>query len=246
MKTTSIGKILLVTFFVSLIMGFAFSGKKSIGKINFILGTRGDIKVYHSDFKNWLDARLFSPVYHGDHFKTLSESRCEIKLEDRSTIRIGENADFVLNKNDLAAENNSVLKKGSIWANIKQLFRKGGFKIRTPTAVCAVRGTIYRIDADSSTKVSVYKGTVDVGPVWMAQGDSKINKPPIYDKPHEVPGPTEVPGPFEVTLDQWVKIVAGQQIEIRSDGKYYKSKINTQADDKNDWVKWNKMRDSME
>jgi hypothetical protein len=49
-----------------------------------------------------------------------------------------------------------------------------------------------------------------------------------------------------VSLDQWVRIVAGQQIEVRADGKYYKSKIDNQIDQKDDWVAWNRQRDGVE
>lgn len=50
----------------------------------------------------------------------------------------------------------------------------------------------------------------------------------------------------EVSLDQWVRIVAGQQIEVRADGKYYQSKINNQLDQQDDWVAWNRQRDGVE
>ncbi|OQX95595.1 hypothetical protein B6I21_04580 [candidate division KSB1 bacterium 4572_119] len=226
-------------------IGFVRSDKKSIGKVNFVLGGRGDIKVNHQGQRTWSNARLFSPVYNGDRFRTLSESRCEIRLAKKGTIRIGENADFTFKHDPITGKGNSTLKKGRFWASIKGLFKQNRFQIRTPTAVCSIRGTIYRIDADSSTKVLVYDGAVDVGPAWMGEDDSTKNtrQTPRFQKPVEVQGPTVVPGPFEVTLDQWVRIVAGYQIEVRADGKYNKTKIDKNTDQEDDWVKWNKQRD---
>jgi hypothetical protein len=49
-----------------------------------------------------------------------------------------------------------------------------------------------------------------------------------------------VPGSFEVSRDQWIQIVAGQQIEVKADGKDYKSKIDQQSDQEDEWVKWNR------
>jgi len=212
-----------------------------------MLGDKQDIKVHHPGYTSWLNARLFSPIYNGDRLKTLSESRCEIKLNKKGVIRIGENADFTLKPAAPGRTSNSVLRKGRLWASIKGLFNRKRFQIRTPTAVCSVRGTIYRIDADSSTKVLVYDGAVDVGPLSFANEDSARlqQQQPKIQKPFEIPGPTQVPGPFEVSLEEWVRIVAGQQIEVRADGKYYKSKIDENVDADDAWVKWNKQRDEM-
>ena len=34
--------------------------------------------------------------------------------------------------------------------------------------------------------------------------------------------------------------------EVLADGKYYKSKINKQLDQQDDWVKWYRQRDGLE
>ena len=242
MKIKIIIKAILIFIITFLVSGFSQYRLQSIGRINFLLGDRGDIRVQHPGFNSWMNVRLYSSVFSDDHFKTKTESRCEIKLRDNSIVRIGENADFILKKDKSSEENICILNAGRIWANIKKLFKP--FQIKTPTAVCAVRGTIYRVDADSSTKVLVYQGEVEVAPLWVAQGDTSQIKQKIPSQQlHEIPGPREVSGPFEVTLDQWIKIIAGFKIEIRPDGKFYKSKINEKEEQDNAWVRWNKSRD---
>ena len=227
-------------------MGFAPLDHKPMGKINFILGAPGDILINRTGNTEWVNARLFSRVHNGDKIKTQEESRCELKLNDDSIIRIGEKTNFTLQKDEKNNKFNTEIKIGRLWANIKRLSKKSKFYLRTPTAVCSIRGTIYRVESDSTTKVMVYEGVVDVGPLNYANSDTtlpKLQQP--LQRPHEIPGPTEIPGPFEVSLDQWVRIVAGQQIEVRADGKYYKSKIDKEIDDKDDWVEWNKKRDAI-
>jgi hypothetical protein len=250
MNKRNIALIMLILVFMSMYLGFSQTRNKSIGRINFILGDKQDIKVHHPGFRNWLRARLYSPVYDGDRLKTLSESRCEIKMNQKGVIRIGENADFTLKPASPGRKSSSVLRKGRLWASLKGLFNRRRFQIRTPTAVCSVRGTIYRIDADSSTKVLVYDGSVDVGPLSFADDDSTKQQlqqqQPLLRKPTQIPGPSQVPGPFEVSLEDWVRIVAGQQIEVRADGKYHKSKIDNNVDADDEWVKWNKTRDKVE
>jgi hypothetical protein len=227
--------------------GFIRMDSQSIGKINFILGGQDDVSIQRAGEPGWKSAKLYSSILDGDQIKTKNESRCETKLNDRSIIRIGENTTFSFAADQLEKNVSAELKTGRIWANIRKLSIRNSFHVRTPTAVCAVRGTIYRIDADSTTKVMVYQGSVDVGPLWAVKSDStQPQERKTFQPPHQVQGPVQVPGPFEVSLDQWVRIVAGQQIEVRPDGKYYKTKINNQVDQKDDWVAWNRQRDGME
>ena len=227
--------------------GFVRMDSQSIGKINFILGGQDDIRILRAGKSDWQNARLYSSIYNGDQIKTQAETRCETKLNDRSIIRIGENTTFSFAADQLEKNVTAEIKAGRVWANIRKLSIRNNFQIKTPTAVCAVRGTIYRIDADSTTKVMVYQGSVDVGPLWAVKNDTaQSREQKTFQPPHQVQGPVQVPGPFEVSLEQWVRIVAGQQIEVRADGKYYKSKIDNQHDQKDDWVAWNRQRDGME
>ena len=246
MRTATVIKILFPSLILIATAGFIPAKKSSIGKINFILGGKNDVAIIRSGMSNWQEAKLYSSIYKGDRIKTSKESRCETKLYDQSVIRIGENTTFIFKDDKLNNNFSTEIKKGRLWANIRKISRRTKFQVRTPTAVCSIRGTIYRIDADSSTKVMVYRGAVDVGPLWAVKSDStQPGGQRTIKAPYEVPGPTQVPGPFEVTLDQWVRIVAGYQIEVRNDGKYYKSKINNQADEQDDWVMWNKQRDGI-
>ncbi len=247
MKNAAIFKIFLLSIVVITIAGFIPSSRTSIGKINFILGNSNDVTIMRTGHSAWENAKLYSSIYNGDQIKTNKESRCETKLHDQGIIRIGENTTFTFQKDKLNNKFSAEISCGRLWANIRKLNRRSSFQVRTPTAVCSIRGTIYRIDADSSTKVMVYQGAVDVGPLWAVKADtSSSRRSIIHQPPFEVPGPTQVPGPFEVSLDQWVQIVAGQQIEVRSDGKYHKSKIDEKHDKEDEWVNWNKGRDGIE
>ena len=247
MKTAALFKILFLLIVILVISGFVPANRASIGKINFILGSTNDVTVMRSGKSDWENAKLYSSIYNGDQIKTNKESRCETKLHKQGIIRIGENTTFSFRQDQPNNNFSTEIKTGRLWANIKKLVSRSNFHVRTPTAVCSIRGTIYRIDADSSTKVMVYQGTVDVGPLWAVKTDtSSARERKTYQPPYEVPGPTQVPGPFEVSLDQWIRIVAGQQIEVRADGKYHKSKINEEIDQEDEWVRWNKERDGMD
>ncbi|MBN2011007.1 FecR domain-containing protein [candidate division KSB1 bacterium] len=238
------GKLIGIIGILPLMIG---AGENNVGNVNFILGGANDVRILKTGQDQWRPAHLYAPVTNGDQVQTQNESRCEIKMIDKSLIRIGENSNFTVT--DIKQENqrNTSLSWGKIWMNIKSLAQKETFYVKTPTAVCSIRGTIFRVDSDSTTRIAVYDGKVDVGPKSMLNDQNQaVQQPQTRSlKPVVIPGPHEIPPPFEVSLEQWVQIVKGYQIEIRADGKYAKTKIDTTVDSQLDWVKWNQQRDQM-
>lgn len=216
-----------------------------IGKINFLLGKEGEVTIRHLNETKWMAAKFKMDILKGDQLRTAAESRCEVKLNDGSIIRIGENSVFDFAQSNLTKSARQVdanLKKGRLWANVTKSTGTGNkFEVKSPTAVCAIRGTIYRMDADSTTRVGVYEGKVDVGPTSDLRQQLQQQSRP--GAPVQVPGPTQIPGPFQVSLEQWVQLVQGYQIEVRNNGRYAKSKIDSVKEAGSDWVQWNKERD---
>jgi hypothetical protein len=234
----------LLTIFVAGLDVIA-AKENAIGTVSFLIGGPNDVQIKHKELQDWSPAKLNTSVLSGDAMQTKQESRCEVKLLDGSVIRIGENTLFEFTEASISKSTKNVkseLKKGQVWSNLTKVKSKEGFQIKAPTAVCAVRGTIYRVDADSTTKCLVYDGSVYVGPVgfWgqpLQRGNKSL-------QPIQVPGPQQVPGPYEVSLDQWISIVKGYQIEVRADGKFASSRFDEKRDAELDWVRWNLERDA--
>lgn len=217
----------------------------AIGRINFMLGGAGDVAIRHLNDTRWIAARFKMDIFKGDQLRTVAESRCEVKLSDGSIIRIGENSVFDFGETNLSKYSRQVdasLKKGKIWANVTKSFAAANkFEVKSPTAVCAIRGTIYRMDTDSTTRVGVYEGKVDIGPTTDLRQQLQQQSRP--GAPQQVPGPTQIPGPFQVSLEQWVQLVQGYQLEVRANGRYAKTQIDSVKESRSDWVRWNKERD---
>ncbi len=216
------------------------------GTITFFIGAPGDITVRHAAEDTRFPVSLKMEVLRGDVVNTGAESRLEITLLDRSILRIGELTELEINEAVFEKRSKKVdakLKKGKIWANVSKLSgRNDEFQVTAPTAVCAVRGTIYRIQADSATTVLVYDGSVNVGPTWKGARTPEEAAPRGL-QPVEIPAPYEIPPPYEVSLDEWIEIVAGFQISVRADRKYAKSRFDAEADAALEWVRWNRDRD---
>jgi hypothetical protein len=254
-QTTFLLSFILVILIV--ILSANQSAGKNFGKISLPLGK---VEVQSGGTGDWAKAKPNFPVKEGDIIRTLAKSRCEITLVGGGKVRIGENAELVLNTANVKPMEknfNASLKRGNIWVSAKAAFgEKKNVSVRTPTAVAAIRGTKYRAKAgEDESEVLVYEGKVDVNAVknviedrqekrksFVPEGQPKFTLGPVT----EIKAPTQVSGPYEVTLEEWITLAEGMQINVRKDGKYHMFEFDQGKDADLDFVKWNKELDSKE
>ena len=74
----------------------------------------------------------------------------------------------------------------------------------------------------------------------QGSGSPKFSLGPVQT----IQAPTQVAGPYEVSLEDWISLVEGMQINVRKDGKYSMFKFDQDADAGLDFVKWNKEQDA--
>ena len=238
------------------ITSFAFT-QKEFGKVTLPLGRVQVQKGGTGDFKR---AMPRMSIHEKDIVKTLAKSRCEITLVGGGKLRIGQNSELEITEaNVKPMEKNfgATLKKGDVWVAAKAAFgEKKNVAVRTPTAVAAIRGTKYRAKAgEDESSVLVYDGKVDVNAAknvidarnqQMRQGGPQGGAAPKFTlgPVTEIQAPTQVAGPYEVSLEDWISLVEGMQINVRKDGKYSMFKFDQDADAGLDFVKWNKEQDA--
>lgn len=192
----------------------------------------------------WRPLRPNMPLQVGDQLYTRAESFVEITYSTGAVLRMDENTRLTITALSETAVKN-VAGLGTVWVNMKKLVAHGKeFEVASPTATAAIRGTAFAMNTgkDSTTSVSVYDGTVAVGP---KSSDKAPDSPPasMFEGSHEVPGPQEIPGPYEVSLDEWVSIVAGQCITVRADGKFSQEKFDMKKAAQDDFIKKNEALD---
>ena len=238
------------------ITSFAFT-QKEFGKVTLPLGRVQVQKGGTGDFKR---AMPRMSIHEKDIVKTLAKSRCEITLVGGGKLRIGQNSELEITEaNVKPMEKNfgATLKKGDVWVAAKAAFgEKKNVAVRTPTAVAAIRGTKYRAKAgEDESSVLVYDGKVDVNAAknvidarnqQMRQGGPQGGAAPKFTlgPVTEIQAPTQVAGPYEVSLEDWISLVEGMQINVRKDGKYSMVKFDQDTDAGLDFVKWNKEQDA--
>ncbi len=239
----------------------ANSAGKQFGKISLPLGK---VEVQSSGNDAWEKAKPNRPVFEGDIVRTSAKSRAEITLKGGGKIRLGENSELELNEANvkpMVKNFKAKLKRGNVFISAKAAFgEKKNVQLRMPTAVAAIRGTKYRAKAgEDESEVLVYNGKVDVNAAKnviderqdkrksFAPGVAPTGKPKFTLGPvTETKAPTQVSGPYEVTLEEWVTLAEGMQINVRKDGKYHMFEFDQTKDGDLEFVKWNKELDAAE
>lgn len=215
-------------------------GAESVAKITTLEGT---VQVMKKSATDWRGAKPGMALDVGDQVYTQEESFAEIRYSIGTVLRMDEKT-----KISIEASSEKTIKTkspiGNVWVNMRKLIATGReFEVSTPTAVAAIRGTVFDMSSvpDSASYVAVFQGKVAVGPSddLKKKLDQQKKAATKVEKPVEVPGPEEIPGPYEVPLEQWRTIVAGQKIAVRPDGKFAQQKMDMQATEKEKFVKRN-------
>jgi len=120
----------------------------------------GTVEIQIKNSKQWLKAvpKLF--LKEGDKLRTGKRSRATILFQDGSRTEISAETTLVMSQ--LAAPVNVEQSSGRSRFKISKLGK--GFTLRTPTAVCSVRGTEFEVDIQgkgSATNLEVFEGVVN-------------------------------------------------------------------------------------
>ena len=258
-KITTSFTILAFSLLVFLISDANTAGKQ-FGKITLPIGR---VEVQSAGSEKWKKAGLNKAVFVSDKIRTRAKSRAVIALTGGGEMRIGQNSTLELMKAEVMAMQKdflAYLESGDVWVSAEAGFGvKNNVSVGTPTAVAAIRGTKYRAKAgDDESEVLVYNGKVDVNAAKNVIDERKdkrksfapgapTGKPKFTLGPvTETKAPTQVSGPYEVTLEEWVTLAEGMQINVRKDGKFHMFEFDQSKDGDLEFVQWNKELDAAE
>ena len=117
----------------------------SVGKIEL---AQGEVVIIHADELRGYQARKDLQLYTGDTIVTLETGRTRFKLNDGSTLTLAPETKLVINRSvyDPAKKSRSSFMgmsvgKARFWVTKFSNFKRSVFKVKTPTAICGVRGS---------------------------------------------------------------------------------------------------------
>jgi hypothetical protein len=127
----------------------------------------GKVELREAGKTAWQPAPKGQPVAQGDTIKTAAGAWCEVLLKEGSFVKIDENSEVTAEKLAVEAGKRefsfSFLRGKALWM-VKKLGKKTAsvFAVRTPAAVCAVRGTDFSmlVEPSGETKLGLFEGEV--------------------------------------------------------------------------------------
>lgn len=127
-----------------------------------ITDIKGTARVRRPNVASWNEVPVNYVLSPGDEVKTDRSSRVTITFDDASRVEIGPNSSYMLEENK-GASSKMTLNFGMLKAWVTKASSRR-FAVRTPTAVCSVRGTEFGIDVgqDGRTSVALFTGQLGV------------------------------------------------------------------------------------
>lgn len=123
---------------------------------------KGTVEVLKKGAADWIAAKAPYPLDAGDQVRTAGKSKAEIYIKYGSKVRLEANTTFEISK--ISPEENTVaVMKGKMQAWIRK-FAGRAFSVRTPAAVCAVRGTVFSVEVaeTGATTWDLFSGAIQV------------------------------------------------------------------------------------
>lgn len=207
------------------------------GVVTFVQGD-----AFHRESqKPWEPLELDENVRTGEAVETRPRSRAELRLDAGKLIRIDENSlVHVAKLFDASQRKQEVelkIERGQLWSQVASLGGQEEFRIRSPLASAAVRGTVFNVAVaeNQATRVDVFSGVVDIYNPLAATP---------YRPGQRIEAPREVPGPREVTVQEWYYIVRQlQRAYIEPDHQQIRVEDISEDEAATEWQRWNEARD---
>lgn len=164
-------KVVALILSVLLFLPTAASAGKKIGEITRL---KGRVTIYRDGAKIGISAKNGMALEQNDKIKTRAKAYLRFKLNDGSSMTLGQKAELTLDrftynpeKKERVAFFNIALGKLRIFANRMLKYRDNRFQVKTPTAVAGVRGTVFMVwvESPTATRIACLDSVVDVANV---------------------------------------------------------------------------------
>jgi len=128
----------------------------------------GTVDIYKAGAPGWAPARKGDSLEQGDRVRTGDKAWCELLLRDGSYVKLDAGSETAADELKASAGERafsfSFLRGKALWMAARLKAKAASFSVRTPSAVCAVRGTDFSIAVSTTgeTTVGLFEGAVAV------------------------------------------------------------------------------------
>jgi len=174
----------------------------------------GDVKVVNLGEISDVDVGYV--LRDGDVIQTGPDSECEVQISDSGILRITENSSVSLSEIIFAAskktDREAFVMSGSVKAAFKKLPKGETFKVKTETAIAAVRGTKFSVSVEEQGKTRL---VVTEGKVIFAPRISKLEEVKNVTEDEKVRERIS-----EIELSGGILVDGGKRAEITPKAKF--------------------------
>lgn len=124
---------------------------------------KGEVTVFSKEDPEGVPGEAGLPLDSGDRVAT-GDGSAEVSLDGLHIISLKPHSDFTLAETK-KAKTQFALALGSLLAKVQKLAEGSHFSVRTPTAVCAVRGTEFGVEFAKDEAEDTHVGVFDEGKV---------------------------------------------------------------------------------
>lgn len=206
MKIYKYLSIMILVFFV--VCATAAYAADTALTINTITG-KVFAKIYPAT--EWTDATIGQMLNAKDSVKTEADSMAILLFPDKSSISLRPKTEIQIEEliwDDVTQKVDVNMTAGELRTIIKKISKPSQFRIKTPTAICGARGTVFYIVADGdNTRVFVTEGSIDFTNIGtsdsfvVVEGMTSLSTATGVESPRELTGDER-----QAVLDAWAVV----------------------------------------
>jgi len=165
-----------------------------------VVSVTGKVMAKITPATDWTEAKVGQGLKKQDYIKTEADSTAILELPDRSSLSLSANTVILVEElvwDNALKEVGVNMSSGGLRAIINKIGTPSKFRVKTPTAICGARGTVFYIVIEGdSTRVFVTEGSVDF--TNIGTGDSFV----VVENMTALATMTGTEAPTEITGDQ--------------------------------------------
>ena len=220
MRTLNLKLMLLIVAFVFL-ANLAFAAESPLK----IADMSGKVMVMVSPSKEWTDAKVGDILNVNDAVKTGEDGKAALEFPDKTSLILKPQTEIAVEElvwEEAAKKVGLKMTSGSLRTLINT---PSEFKIKTPTAICGARGTLFYIFIQGTdTRVFVDQGSIDF--TNTVSGDTYV----VVQGMESIASVTgELSQPRELTAEEKAGVIAGWEAGLAAE--HY---MEPEGDNKND------------
>jgi len=171
------------------VMGTLPTFAAGLGKpVGIVQQVRGEVYITHADEPKGFEATRGMRLYKGDTIRTLDDGRLRMRLNDGSIISLASNTKLKLTRSVYAKKKKSrssffsmALGKARFFVVKVLNFKRSEFRVKTPTAVCGVRGSDFILEATATETIATALEDTELE-FWSL---AFLEEPPVILKDYE-------------------------------------------------------------